>query len=199
MVSTSASGDAEGWGAGLGFSLKAFAGEVLRQIRDDEVMGLGQRVAYNLIFAIPPMLVLVVALAGLLNNFFKVPVVSNLRNLITDHAPGSMQDVLTQLVDNAVTKAGAGAISLGLLISLVLAIYGAAGGVGALINAFDRTYDIKDSRSFLRRYALQIGLRLLIGAGMVVAFVALLFGRRTGTWVANLIGLGSLFGIVWNI
>ncbi|HET7037495.1 MAG TPA: YihY/virulence factor BrkB family protein [Thermomicrobiaceae bacterium] len=182
-----------------GLSLTGFFKELVHQFQHDQVTGLAQRVAYNLIFAIPPLLVLIVALAGLLNNVFSVPVVENLRSAITDHAPGSMQQVLTQLVDHAVSQAGTGAISVGLALSVILALYGAGGGIGALIAAFNRTYEIEDGRSIVRRYGLQIGLTLLVGLGMVLAFVALVFGRRIGDWIAGLVGLGHLFSTLWNI
>lgn len=199
-MTTRAAGDktAEARAAG-GLSWTGFFKELARQFQHDQVTGLAQRVAYNLIFAIPPLLVLIVALAGLLNNVFSVPVVERLRSAITTHAPGSVQQVLTQLVDHAVSQAGTGAISFGLAISVLLALYGAGGGIGALIVAFNRTYEIEESRSVVRRYALQLGLTLLVGLGMVLAFVALVFGRRIGDWIAGLVGLGNLFSTLWNI
>jgi membrane protein len=181
------------------FTVGVFFCELAQQFREDEVPGEAQKVAYNLIFAIPPLLILTVTIAGLLNNVFSVPVVRMLRDQIAQRAPGSAQDVLNSLVDNAIGQVNTSALSIGLAASVVLAVYGASGGVASLMKTFNRAYGVREERSFARKLGVRLGLTVLLSGGLVVAFALQVFGQRIGEAVADWVGLGDLFTAVWGL
>jgi membrane protein len=58
---------------------------------------------------------------------------------------------------------------------------------------------VEESRSFIRKKGLTLGLTLLLTLFVNVAFILLVFGRRIGQWIADQAGLGSAFNVVWNV
>jgi membrane protein len=71
-------------------------------------------------------------------------------------------------------KAPEHSLSLGLLISLVLALWSASGGVGNVITALNLAYDEKETRGFVKRKALALGLTLgaIVFVVLAIALVA---------------------------
>ena len=170
-----------------------------REVRDDEVTTMAAAFAYHWVFAIPSLLILVVVVAALLNRATAVPVVERLRALIGDHAPADTQAVLNRLVDNAVAQVGGGAASLGLIGTVLLALWSGSNGIGALMKAFNRAYDVGEGRPFVTKKLVAVGLTVLLALFVNLAFALLVFGRRLGEWLAGWVGLGSLFDVLWGL
>ncbi len=74
---------------------------------------------------------------------------------------------------DSLTKTADGSLGIGLAIALVLAIYGAAGGVGNLITAINAMFGLAETRGFIKRKLL--ALVLTLGA---IVFVVLVVGAR---------------------
>lgn len=180
------------------FSIKDFGKSLLHRFQNDNATGLASQVAYNTVFAIPPLLILLVTIAAIVNSTTGIAVTETLHRAIANHAPGSTKPLLDQLVTNAIDNASAGAVSIGAAIALVLTLWGASGGLGSLIDAFNGAYEVKDSRNFIRKRALIIGLTVATGLFVIAAVVLPLFAHRIGGWVADAVGLGSIFTTAWS-
>lgn len=89
---------------------------------------------------------------------------------IADALPADAASVVTGQLD-ALTKTSSDSLSIGLAIALVLAIYGAAGGVGNLITAINAMFGLAETRGFIKRKLL--ALVLTLGA---IIFVVLIVG-----------------------
>lgn len=156
-------------------------------------------VAYHTIFAIPPLIILTVALAGLLNSVTSISVVENLRQLIRDRAPANTTALLNDLVDHAIAKVGGGGASIGVLLTAALALWSGSNAVSSLIESFNRAYEVDETRGWRRLKPLALGLTLAIAVFVNLAFVLLIFGQRIGQWLADRVGLGSTFTTVWGV
>ena len=124
---------------------------------------------------------------------------------ISEQAPAELQPLLESLVQRAVVETSESEAILAALVSLGIAIWGGAGGVGALIDAINSVYDIRNTRSFIKETALKLGLMLLGGAMVIGSFILLTFGRQLGEWVAGKVGRGTTLvnflssGPVWAL
>jgi membrane protein len=92
---------------------------------------------------------------------------------IADALPTDAASVVTGQLDSLV-KTSSDSLTIGLAIALVLAIYGAAGGVGNLITAINAMFGLAETRGFIKRkfLALVLTLGAIIFVVLVVGIVA---------------------------
>ena len=178
---------------------KHLAKVLVRKVQEDDITGLGAEIAYNAVFAIPAFLLFLVTLAAVVNQFTGVPLNETLLALIDQHAPIESRPLLTEVVQGVIGRVNGLAVSIGALTTIILALWSGAGGMTAVIKAFNRAYDVKETRPFVRQKLTAIGLTVLSAALVVAAFVLFVFGGSIGAWVANLFGLGSVFTLVWDL
>jgi membrane protein len=178
--------------------VKDLGKEVYGEVNQDKVTSLAAAFAYFTVFAIPALIILSVTIAAWINKATDVQVTENLREYINEQAPASTKDLLNNIVDNAVAKVGGGT-SFAAIVAVLIALWAGSAAVGALIESFNTAYGVEDSRPFLRKKGVTIGLTLLLAVFVNVAFVLLVFGRRIGEWIAEKAGLGTAFDVTWNL
>ena len=179
--------------------------EIVQEIRRHQPSQLAKQSAYSLLYAVPSVLIVLVSLAAIVDKNTGAGVSEALRRFISEQAPSELQPLLESLVRRAVVETSESQAVLAVLVSLAIAIWGGAGGVGALIDAINNVYEIRKTRSFIKETALKLGLMLLGGALVIVSFILLAFGRLLGEWVAGKVGRGTTLvnflssGPVWAL
>jgi membrane protein len=101
---------------------------------------------------------------------------SQIRSQVEDLAaamPASARDLLLQQVD-ALTSAPRQGLGIGLVVAVLAALWSASGGVGYLLTAVNLAYDEEETRGFIRRKLLALGMTL--GAIVFVLLAIALFG-----------------------
>jgi membrane protein len=172
---------------------------LVEKVKQDDVLGMSAEIAYHWIFAIPPLVILVVMSGALVDEATDVQVVERLRTQINDRAPADTASVLNRLVDNAVAEVGGGAASFGMVFAAIIALWSGSNAVGALMKAFNRAYMVDESRPFVRKRVVAVGLTLLLIGILNAAFFLLVYGRKIGDWLADKIGASDAFEVVWSI
>lgn len=178
---------------------KEFGKRFMTEFKSDDLTGMAAETAYHLVFAIPPILILLVTVAAMLNTFTNIPVVENLRSTVDQRAPADLKAVFDSTIDSAINKANGGAVSIGAAVTLIIALWSASNAVTSLIKGLNRTYDVNEERGFVKKKAVALGLTILFLILFNAAFVLFVFGHQIGIWIAGKIGLGSVFSAVWNI
>ncbi len=179
--------------------------EIFQEIRRHQPSQLAKQSAYSLLYAVPSVLIVLVSLAAIVDKNTGAGVSERMRQFISAQAPAELQPLLESLVQRAVVETSESQAVLTALVSLAIAIWGGAGGVGALIDAINSVYDIRNTRSFIKQTALKLGLMLLGGALVIGSFILLTFGRLLGEWVAGKVGRGTTLvnflssGPVWAL
>jgi membrane protein len=179
--------------------------EIVQEIRRHQPSQLAKQSAYSLLYAVPSVLIVLVSLAAIVDKQTGAGVSEALRQLISEQAPAELQPLLASLVQRAVVETSESQAVFAVLVSLAIAIWGGAGGVGALIDAINGVYDVRNTRSFIKETALKLGLMLLGGALVIGSFILLTFGRLLGEWVAGRVGRGATLvnflssGPVWAL
>jgi membrane protein len=179
--------------------------EIAQEIRRHQPSQLAKQAAYSLLYAVPSVLIVLVSLAAIVDKNTGAGVSEGMRQFISAQAPAELQPLLESLVQRAVVETSESQAVLAALVSLAIAIWGGAGGVGALIDAINSVYDIRNTRSFIKQTALKLGLMILGGALVIGSFILLTFGRLLGEWVAGKVGRGAALvdflssGPVWAL
>lgn len=173
--------------------------ELVSEFQDDDVPGMAAEVAYHAIFSIPPVMIIFITLAAVLDKFGDVNLADRMRDLVNSDAPESTREILVALIENAVEQVDGGLASVGLATSLLIALWAGSNGVAALIKAFNRAYDTGEQRSFAKKRIVAIALTIALGLIVNLAFLLWVFGGQIGNWMARQFGMGSTFEVFWSI
>ncbi len=156
-----------------------------------QVRPLATQIAYSFMFAIFPTLILVMAIGAMVNRVLGFPLARQLQQLIDEQAPAELRPLLDHLVETAIAEVSVKRASFGAAAALVLAVWGGAGGVGALIHACNRAYGIRDTRHFLVRRLMTLALTLLTALLIVGAIALYVFGERAAVALVDLLNAGE--------
>jgi membrane protein len=107
--------------------------------------------------------------------------------------PSDSMGLVRGVLRDVISPHGGSILSVG----IVLTIWAASGGVAALVEAVNVAYTLPDTRSFVRKRLLAIGLMFAVGALAVVALALMVVGPGFGRWVAEKAGLGAVFVALW--
>jgi membrane protein len=88
-----------------------------------------------------------------------------------------------------------GLLSFGLL----AALWTSSSAITAIMDSLNRAYDVKEGRPFWKVRGLAILLTVGLSIFIIVSLVLLTFGPQIGSWIANVVGLGWVFELTWNI
>ncbi len=149
---------------------------------------LARQSAYSLLFAIPSVVILIVALANLADRRMDFQLSNSLIEFIEDNAPESVRPLLIDLVDNALIETSANRATIALVVSIVIAIWGGAGGTGSLILACNVVYDVHDKRNFFLKQAMRFIMTILQGIVFVSSMLVVAIGHRIADWYGDHFG-----------
>ena len=149
---------------------------------------LARQSAYSLLFAIPSVVILIVALANLADRRMDFQLSNSLIEFIEDNAPESVRPLLIDLVDNALIETSANRATIALVVSIVIAIWGGAGGTGSLILACNVVYDVHDKRNFFLKQAMRFIMTILQGIVFVSSMLVVAIGHRLADWYGDHFG-----------
>jgi membrane protein len=178
---------------------------IVQAIQRHRPANLAKQAAYSLLYAVPSIMIVLVSLAAIIDKNTGAGVSEWLQTFIAEQAPEELQPLLSALVQNAIVETSEQAAIVATIVSLTVAVWGGAGGVGALVHAINAVYDIRDTRPFFKSTGLNLGLMLLDGVLVVGSFFLLVFGRRLGEWLVDIVGYGTtlvnllLSGPVWAL
>jgi membrane protein len=122
----------------------------------DNMPIIGGGVAFFAFLAIFPALIATISIYGLVAS--PEQVAAQIESL-SGQLPQEAQQLLGQQL-TAITQNSGGALTTSLIISILAALWSASGGTGNLITAVNIAYDEVETRGFVKRKALALGLTL---------------------------------------
>jgi membrane protein len=122
----------------------------------DNMPIIGAGVAFFGFLAVFPALIATISLYGLVAS--PEEVTQQIESL-SDQLPQSAQELLRDQL-TSITENSGGALTVSLVISILAALWSASGGTGNLITAVNIAYDEVETRGFVKRKALALGLTL---------------------------------------
>ena len=149
--------------------LKDVMWRVWRSLTQDHVMLIAGGVTFYLLLALFPALVAFMSIYGIFfDPAMAVDQAQSLRGLIPPAAVDLIAEQLARL-----TSKKSDTLTLGLIVSLVIAFWSANGGVKAMIEGLNYAYNEREKRSFLRLNLIAFAFTLGAMALILVLFVAL--------------------------
>jgi membrane protein len=145
-----------------------------KEANEDDVLGRSAQLAYYFFLALFPLLICVIAVLGVFAGkgaHVQEAVLDFLGNLLPGSASTLVQKTLTE-VDQAhsISK---------LSIGLVFSLWSASAGMSAIMDTLNAEYEVHESRSFIKRNAVALGLTLAVAILLIGAVAIVLAGGPT--------------------
>ena len=167
-----------------------------KEIQEDHLAAFAGNLTYKGLFALFPFFVFLLSLLGL----FGAPdllqtLIEQARGVLPQ---GAIDFLESQLLGIAGNKAQ-GAFTVGALVSILLALWGVSGAFRSVMEAMNVMYEIEEARPFWKQLLISVFLSLGVAALLLFALVLVVFGPEIGGAVADVVGLGYVFEVVWNV
>lgn len=167
------------------------AKNAVKEFIDDDMNTHAAALTYRILVAIFPFLIFILTLFGALQ-------MDDLFDKLLEEARATFgTDVYSQLetiVAQVESGANGGLLSFGLL----LAIWSASGGVRALMNSLNVAYDVEQARPLWKKFMFSVLFTIALALLLLSAAILMFMGPQSVGWVADQMGLGSLFVSVWT-
>jgi membrane protein len=166
----------------------------IQEFQRDDALGLAAQLAYYLILALFPFILVLVSFMG---TFGSSALASEVLGYFQRVMPEQAYEIIETFTANIISgRAEApGLLSFGILFT----IWAASGAFAALINALNRAYDVQETRPFWKVRGIAILMTLGLSVLVLVGVLLLVLGPQIGTTIANLFGLEETFLLVWEI
>jgi membrane protein len=175
-------------------SWKQVAYRLWTRINDHDVLGRAAQLSYYFLLALFPLLLFLMTLLGYFaqaGSDLRVRLLTYLATVM----PSAAVTLVRKTLDEISVSAGGGKLSLGIL----AALWAASNGMGAITNTLNVAYDVEETRPWWKVRLISILLTITLAILIVSALALVLFGGRVGNRLADQLGLGTDFSVVWTI
>ena len=174
-------------------SVRALRAAVAEFQRDD-ALGLAAQLAFYLILALFPFLLVLVSLMG---TFSSPELADQVLGYFREVTPQQVYEIIDSYLHDIIAgnRPAPGLFSVG----LVIALWSASGAFAALINALNKAYDVEETRPFWKVRGIALLMTLGLSVMIIVGVLLLVAGPPIGRGIADLLGLGEVFTLVWNV
>ena len=176
-----------------GLSWLQLGKRVWAEINEDDVWGRAAQLAYYFLLALFPLLIFLTAALGLMLGSGE-GLRESLFNYLSRVMPGNAFQLVDTTMNEVEASSNAGKLSFGLLATL----WAASNGMGAITEALNAAYDVKESRPWWRQRLVAIALTIALSILVIAALLLMLWGGKLADFVAAHYQLAGFFPIAWK-
>ncbi|MEH7307994.1 YihY/virulence factor BrkB family protein [Neobacillus drentensis] len=159
------------------------------RIDEDDLPGLSAQLAYYFLLSLFPLLIVLFTLLP----YFPIPH-QDMLGVVRDFAPAEAMDLIEKNVHDIMNHRNGGLLSFG----IIGTIWSSSNGINAIVKAFNKAYNVKESRSFI----VSRGMAILLTFGMILvlilAIILPIFGREIGLFLFSQLGYTTEFIRLWD-
>ena len=176
-----------------GLSFSQLCRRVLKEIRGNDVFLHAAALAYYYLFALFPLVLIMMTLFGLFISESS-ELQEHLLSYFAGFLPSESVQLLTKVSVELATHASGGKLTVG----IVFALWCVSGGVNAMITSLNVAYHVRESRSWFRVRAIALGLSVLILLMLLLSMFLALIGGHFIEELASGLGLQSVAVLAWR-
>lgn len=159
---------------------RAVLREALLRLWNDDAFGLAGNVAFRALLALFPFLIFTSALTAFVGDR---SMANDLVDFLIAIVPSPLIEPIVSEIEQVMTVPRGGVLSIGIL----LTIWFAVGGVDGVRVGLNRAYGIRETRSIVVLYGVQIAMVVLASLALVLVGYLLVLAPRAGSWLHELI------------
>lgn len=164
----------------------------VKEIGDDNCLGLAAQLAFYFLMALFPALLFLVALIGYL------PVENALSELLAALGTVAPQE-LVRLLHGQLAQIAEGSQASLLTLGIIGAIWSSSAAMVAIIDALNRAYDVTEWRPWWKRRLLAMLLTVALALFIIIALTLVLVGPTMALRLANWFDLGFAVALLWTL
>src|SRR6516165_10272143 len=180
------------WSLG-GLTVSQLGRSVFDEILANNVLGRAAELAFYFLFALFPLILIVVTSFGLFAAD-RIELQNDLLSYFADLLPPIAFQLLRAVVDELAVHASSGKLTFG----IVSALWAVSGGIGSMISSLNLAHHVRETRSWFKVRAIAIGLSLLISILLLTALLIVLIGSRSVGWLGTALGFHPLLVLAWK-
>jgi membrane protein len=177
-----------------GLDPKKLATRVWKEIKRDDVFGRAAQLSYYFLLALFPLLIFLTSVIGLV-----IGTESGVRQNLFRYLSQVMPTAAFQLIDSTMQEVAAASSGSKISFGILAALWAASNGMGAITEALNVAYDVKESRPWWKQRLTAIGLTIALSVLIIAALVMVLSGSKIADSFAANYALGSVFTLTWKI
>ena len=160
------------------------------KVNNDDIFALGAQLAYYLMLSFFPFLIFLMTVVGF-SRLNSADILEGLRTILPNNVFSLIDTTVVELVDTQ---------NAGLLgASIILTIWSASSGFRAVIKGLNKAYNVKDSRSFIKRSFVAIIFTLALVIIIVLTLAMLVFGELIGKYLLTILPFKEVIISIWNL
>lgn len=168
----------------------------LKEVGDDHLGAFAGNLTYKGLFALFPFFVFLLSLLGL---FGATGLVTDLVDRLSTTLPQSATEFLRDQLLTVAESNAESALGFGAVVSILLALWGVSGAFRSFMEAMNVVYEVEEARPAWKKYAISILISLSVALLLISALVLVVFGLDIGRAVADVVGLGDAFAVLWGV
>jgi membrane protein len=180
------------WNLG-GLTVLQLGHRVFDEIIANNVFGHAAQLAFYFVFALFPLILIVVTWCGLFVAR-RIELQNDLLFYFADLLPPSAFQLLKTTFDELAAHASNGKLAFG----VVSALWAVSGGVDAMICSLNLAHHVRETRPWFKVRAIAIGLSLLISILLFSALFIALIGNRFVGWLGAALGPHPILALAWK-
>lgn len=177
-----------------GLAPLALVKRVWAEIQHDDVFGRAAQLSYYFLLALFPLLIFLTSLIGIV-----LGTGSDLRQSLFSYLASVMPPSAFQLIEATMLEISKASTGGKLSFGLLAALWAASNGMGAITEALNIAYDVKESRPWWKTRLQAIGLTISLSVLIISALLLVLYGGKIVEGLAANFDFGSAFVMTWKI
>jgi membrane protein len=177
-----------------GLSSKKLAKRVWNEIQQDDVFGRAAQLSYYFLLALFPLLIFLTSVIGLV-----IGTENSIRQNLFSYLSRVMPPAAFQLIESTMQEVTASSSGSKISFGILAALWAASNGMGAITEALNAAYDVKESRPWWKQRLTAIGLTIALSVLIITGLVLVVSGGRIADTLAANYALGSVFVLTWKI
>jgi membrane protein len=180
------------WNLG-GLTLSQLGRSVFDEIIANNVFGHAAELAFYFLFALFPLILIMVTSFGLLAAD-RIELQNDLLSYFAALLPTTAFQLLKTVVGELAAHASSGKLTFG----IVSALWAVSGGIDSMISSLNLAHHVRETRSWFKVRAIAIALSLLISILLLSALFMVLIGSRFVSWLGAALGLHPIVVLAWK-